>query len=303
MVSVSHAAVSEAPVTAEAAAPSPRRPRLGFLTHLHVGADAADSYRIALELFEAAEALGFDSGWVAQHHFLNGSGRLPSTLTFLAAAAQRTRRIQLGTAIVILPLEDPLRVAEDAAVVDTLSGGRLQLGLGSGDATRRFDRRHRCRRALRPAQHRVRYSDRSDRDAGQRPGARPRYRSADPGPTWIPDLRPECVGPRNHRYRGRTSAGLAPRHVRIRTLLMSRTTLFNWRRSSLAFVAVAALVLTACSTAAPVAPTSSTPELSRVTLTVGSPCKTCLGRLLIASGPRPGRAELERRRHRQPQYH
>jgi alkanesulfonate monooxygenase SsuD/methylene tetrahydromethanopterin reductase-like flavin-dependent oxidoreductase (luciferase family) len=106
--------------------------RLGFLTHLHVGDDAADSYRIALDLFAAAEQLGFDSGWVAQHHFLNGSGRLPSTLTFLAAAAERTRRIQLGTAIVILPLEDPLRVAEDAAVVDTISGGRLQLGLGTG---------------------------------------------------------------------------------------------------------------------------------------------------------------------------
>jgi alkanesulfonate monooxygenase SsuD/methylene tetrahydromethanopterin reductase-like flavin-dependent oxidoreductase (luciferase family) len=106
--------------------------RLGLLTHLHVGGDAADSYRIALDLFQAAEEMGYDSGWVAQHHFLNGGGRLPSTLTFLAAAAQRTRRMQLGTAIVILPLEDPIRVAEDAAVVDTLSGGRLQLGLGTG---------------------------------------------------------------------------------------------------------------------------------------------------------------------------
>ncbi|HYR15973.1 MAG TPA: LLM class flavin-dependent oxidoreductase [Mycobacterium sp.] len=83
-------------------------------------------------MFATAEQLGFDTGWVAQHHFLNGSGRLPSTLTFLAAAAERTQRIQLGTAIVILPLEDPVRVAEDAAVVDTISGGRLQLGLGTG---------------------------------------------------------------------------------------------------------------------------------------------------------------------------
>ena len=106
--------------------------RLGFLTHLHIGEDAADSYRFALELFAIAEELGYDSGWVAQHHFLNNGARLPSTLAFLAAAAERTRRIHLGTAIVILPLEDPLRVAEDAAVVDTLSGGRLELGLGTG---------------------------------------------------------------------------------------------------------------------------------------------------------------------------
>jgi alkanesulfonate monooxygenase SsuD/methylene tetrahydromethanopterin reductase-like flavin-dependent oxidoreductase (luciferase family) len=106
--------------------------RLGFLTHLHIGEDAGDSYRLALELFTIAEELGYDSGWVAQHHFLNNGARLPSTLAFLAAAAERTRRIGLGTAIVILPLEDPLRVAEDAAVVDTLSGGRLQLGLGTG---------------------------------------------------------------------------------------------------------------------------------------------------------------------------
>jgi alkanesulfonate monooxygenase SsuD/methylene tetrahydromethanopterin reductase-like flavin-dependent oxidoreductase (luciferase family) len=112
--------------------------RLSFLTHLHVGADAADSYRIALDLFELAEELGYDSGWVAQHHFLSGSGRLPSSFSFLAAAAQRTRHIQLGTAVVILPLEDPVRVAEDAAVVDTLSGGRLQLGLGTGSDPQTF---------------------------------------------------------------------------------------------------------------------------------------------------------------------
>jgi alkanesulfonate monooxygenase SsuD/methylene tetrahydromethanopterin reductase-like flavin-dependent oxidoreductase (luciferase family) len=129
-VTIAH--VIERPSPTPAAEPISTRLRLGFLTHLHVGDDAADSYRIALELFELADALGYDSGWVAQHHFLNGGGRLPSTLTFLAAAAQHTRRIQLGTAIVILPLEDPIRVAEDAAVVDTLSGGRLQLGLGTG---------------------------------------------------------------------------------------------------------------------------------------------------------------------------
>jgi alkanesulfonate monooxygenase SsuD/methylene tetrahydromethanopterin reductase-like flavin-dependent oxidoreductase (luciferase family) len=108
-----------------------QRLRLSFLTHLHDGEDGADSYHIALDLFATAEEPDYDSGWVAQHHFLNGAARLPSTRAFLAAA-QRTRRINLGTSIVILPLEDPVRVAEDAAVVDTLSGGRLQLGLATG---------------------------------------------------------------------------------------------------------------------------------------------------------------------------
>ena len=71
-----------------------------------------------MELFVAAEELGFDSASVTQHHFDAASGRLPSPFTFLAAVAERTRRIHLGTAVVTLPLEDPVRVAEDAAVLD-----------------------------------------------------------------------------------------------------------------------------------------------------------------------------------------
>jgi putative FMN-dependent luciferase-like monooxygenase len=106
--------------------------KLGFLTRLEVGADPADSYKFAMDMFMLGEELGFDTGWIAQHHFLNGDGRLPSVLPFLAAAAQRTKRIHLGTAVITLPLDDPLRVAEDAAFVDTISGGRLQLGLGTG---------------------------------------------------------------------------------------------------------------------------------------------------------------------------
>jgi alkanesulfonate monooxygenase SsuD/methylene tetrahydromethanopterin reductase-like flavin-dependent oxidoreductase (luciferase family) len=106
--------------------------RLGFLTHLHGTADPHQVYRDYVELFVAAEELGFDSGWVAQHHFDPAAGGLPSPFPFLAAAAERTRRIRLGTAVVTLPLEDPIRVAEDAAVLDALSGGRLELGVGSG---------------------------------------------------------------------------------------------------------------------------------------------------------------------------
>jgi alkanesulfonate monooxygenase SsuD/methylene tetrahydromethanopterin reductase-like flavin-dependent oxidoreductase (luciferase family) len=106
--------------------------RLGFLTHSEGAGDPARIYQETLELFEAADELGFDVGWVAQHHLQERDGRLPAPFPFLAAAAQRTRHIRLGTAVVILPLENPVRLAEDAAVVDALSGGRLELGVGSG---------------------------------------------------------------------------------------------------------------------------------------------------------------------------
>lgn len=107
--------------------------RLGFLTHVQGrNADLTETYRRAQELFVVAEELGFDVGWVAQHHVPDGGGGLSSPWTFLAHAAARTSRIRLGTAITILPLEDPVRLAEDVAVVDTLSGGRVEIGVGSG---------------------------------------------------------------------------------------------------------------------------------------------------------------------------
>lgn len=106
--------------------------RLGFLTHLEGAETPRQIYQETLELFVAADQLGVDVIWVAQHHFKERSGCLPAPFPFLAVAAERTRRLRLGTSIVILPLEHPLRVAEDAAVVDTLSDGRLELGIGSG---------------------------------------------------------------------------------------------------------------------------------------------------------------------------
>lgn len=104
----------------------------GFQTHVHGHAPARELLPGLVDLFVAAEELGFTSGWVAQHHLGNETGRLPSPLVLLAAAAQATRTIRLGTSVVVLPLEHPLRLAEDAAVLDTISGGRLELGLGVG---------------------------------------------------------------------------------------------------------------------------------------------------------------------------
>jgi alkanesulfonate monooxygenase SsuD/methylene tetrahydromethanopterin reductase-like flavin-dependent oxidoreductase (luciferase family) len=106
--------------------------RLGFLTHVQGRGDLTATYRNAQELFVVADELGFDVGWVAQHHAPLGGGGLPSPWTFLAHAAARTKRIRLSTAITILPLENPVRLAEDLSVVDLLSGGRVEIGVGSG---------------------------------------------------------------------------------------------------------------------------------------------------------------------------
>lgn len=106
--------------------------RLGFFTRLLDEGSAAERYRCALAQIRHAEAQGFDTAWVAQHHFHEAEGGLPSPFVFLAQVAALTSRIRLGTGIVTLPMEMPIRVAEDAAVFDLISGGRLELGVGSG---------------------------------------------------------------------------------------------------------------------------------------------------------------------------
>lgn len=106
--------------------------RLGFFTRVLDEVGPAERYRLATEQIIHAERCGFDSAWVAQHHFHEDEGGLPAPFVFLAQAAARTQRIRLGTGIVTLPLELPIRVAEDAAVLDLISGGRLEMGIGPG---------------------------------------------------------------------------------------------------------------------------------------------------------------------------
>jgi luciferase family oxidoreductase group 1 len=92
-----------------------------------------------LDLMRAAEELGFDSVWPAEHHFTEYGYCASPSLT-LAAMAAETRRIRLGTGVVVLPLNHPLRVAEDYAFLDHLSNGRIDLGLGRGYQPLEFQR-------------------------------------------------------------------------------------------------------------------------------------------------------------------
>src|SRR4029450_6688062 len=113
--------------------------RLGFFTRLLDLADPAERYRLATAQIIHAERFGFDSAWVAQHHFHEDEGGLPAPFVFLAQVAPQTSRIRLGTAIVTLPLELPIRVAEDAAVLDLICGGRLEVGVGPGGNLSAFE--------------------------------------------------------------------------------------------------------------------------------------------------------------------
>lgn len=91
----------------------------------------AQVYAETLEQIERAEALGWDAVWIAEHHF-SDYGICPNIAVLAAAAAARTKRIRIGSGIVVTPFHHPLRIAEDWAMVDQISQGRVNLGLGRG---------------------------------------------------------------------------------------------------------------------------------------------------------------------------
>jgi alkanesulfonate monooxygenase SsuD/methylene tetrahydromethanopterin reductase-like flavin-dependent oxidoreductase (luciferase family) len=114
--------------------PSEPLERLGFLTiGSFDGADPGPGHETTLEVIELGERLGFDSAWVRHRHLQYG---ISSPVAVLAAASQRTRRIALGTAVIPLGWENPLRLAEDLATVDILTGGRLNPGISIGPPMR-----------------------------------------------------------------------------------------------------------------------------------------------------------------------
>lgn len=108
-------------------------PRIGTLSFLTPGNypddDPYSGLEDTLRLFEYGERLGFDGAWIRQRHLEHGVG---SAAVFLAAAGQRTSRIELGTAVIPIGYESPFRLAEDLSLADVLSRGRLQAGFSAG---------------------------------------------------------------------------------------------------------------------------------------------------------------------------
>src|ERR1700756_680895 len=108
--------------------------RFGFFDQLPCadGFSEHQRYKDILAQIDFGDALGFDTVWLGEIHFIRTFSILADPLMVLAAAAQRTTRIRLGTAVILLPLHNPIKIAEEAATADILSDGRLEFGVGRG---------------------------------------------------------------------------------------------------------------------------------------------------------------------------
>jgi alkanesulfonate monooxygenase SsuD/methylene tetrahydromethanopterin reductase-like flavin-dependent oxidoreductase (luciferase family) len=110
--------------------------RFGFFDQLPCppGTTEQQRYNDIIAQIELGDRVGFDTVWLGELHFSRGFSILADPLMVLAAAAQRTSRIRLGTAVTLLPLHNPVKIAEEAAICDILSNGRLEFGVGRGTA-------------------------------------------------------------------------------------------------------------------------------------------------------------------------
>ncbi len=102
------------------------------------GLGAAEFHAAMLEQAEYADRAGFDSVWLTEHHFVD-DGYLSAVMPALATIAARTKRVSIGTYVLLAPFYHPLRLAEDAAFIDVISNGRLRLGIGLGYREEEFD--------------------------------------------------------------------------------------------------------------------------------------------------------------------
>jgi alkanesulfonate monooxygenase SsuD/methylene tetrahydromethanopterin reductase-like flavin-dependent oxidoreductase (luciferase family) len=107
--------------------------------HLETDPPQGVFMRQLLDLLASAEPLGFDNIWLNEHHFTSWGGMLPSPPMALAALSQRTRHIRLGTSVAVLGLHHPIEIAEQMAMLDLMSGGRLEFGVGRGSVVHDYE--------------------------------------------------------------------------------------------------------------------------------------------------------------------
>lgn len=158
----------------------------------------ASVYARAFERVAAAEARGLDAVWLSEHHGF-ADGYLPAPLIAAAAVAARTSRVRVGTAVVVGPLMPPVALAEQAAVVDVISGGRLELGVGAGWRAEEFTRFG----ADFPARYAALEDGLRALPALWASGTASPPPVQQPLPTWV-----GARGPRGARLAGRVGAGL-----------------------------------------------------------------------------------------------
>jgi len=110
-----------------------------FVEEMRDGANQVSAFRDAFELAQYAEAWGLDCVWLGEIHFMPSRSVISASLQVASAIASRTRRLHVGTAVTVLPLNHPLRIAEEIATLDHISEGRLEFGIGRSGVARSYD--------------------------------------------------------------------------------------------------------------------------------------------------------------------
>src|SRR5918995_5982318 len=103
------------------------------------GRSPAESFREGFDLVEAADAWSLDGVWLGEMHFNPNRSVLGAPIVVATSIATRTRRLRVGTAVQVLPLNNPLRIAEEVATLDHISEGRLEFGIGRSGVVRSYD--------------------------------------------------------------------------------------------------------------------------------------------------------------------
>src|SRR5689334_18456669 len=110
-----------------------------FIEEIRQGASQAAAFRDIFELATRADTLGIDCVWLGEIHFTPQRSVISASLQVASAIASRTKRLRVGTAVQVLPLNHPLRIAEEVATVDQISEGRFEYGIGRSGSVRTYD--------------------------------------------------------------------------------------------------------------------------------------------------------------------